>query len=108
MIEIHLSLCPAGQVGITFVALGGILTECWPLKVKNNDFVIKYRTLEIEKWEYDFWKAREKVAWEIVLRFLIRPIVSEKISLDVSRSNSCSSSGTQTVVYGTTRHYIYI
>ena len=108
MIEINLSLCPAGQVGITFVALGGILTECWPLKVKNNDFVIKYCTLEIEKWEYDFWKACEKVAWESVLRFLIRPIVPEKISLDVSRANSGSSSGTQTVDNTALHGTIYI
>ena len=32
-IEINLSLGPAGHVGITFVALAGILTELWPFEV---------------------------------------------------------------------------
>ena len=31
--------------------------------------------------EYDFWIACEKVAWENMLRFLIRPIFSEIINL---------------------------
>ena len=39
------------------------------------------------------WKAPEKVAWESVLRFIIRPIFSKIISLDITRPNSCFSSG---------------
>ena len=70
----------AGHVG-DFVTLALILT----FKVFKKDYyVIISRTFEIEKWEYVFWKAREKVARGSVLRFLIRPIVSEIISLDVS------------------------
>ena len=48
---------------------------------------------DIEKWECECWKAREKVVWESVLRFLIRPIVSEIISLNVTCPNSSFSSG---------------
>ena len=70
------------DVGTTFVTLAWILPELWPFK--KDDYVIISRTFKIEKWEYNFWKAREKVAWESVLRFLIRPLFSEIISLDVT------------------------
>ena len=55
---------------------------------KKDDYVIISRTFEIEKWEYDFWRACEKAAWENVLRFFIRQIFAEIISLDVTRPNS--------------------
>ena len=78
---------------MTFVTLALILTELLPFKVfKKDDYVIISRTFEIEKWEYDFWKACEKVAWESVLRFLIRPIVCEIISLVVSHLFSTETS----------------
>ena len=55
MREINLSLGPAGPVGITFVALAGILTELWPFEVKKkDDYVVISRTFEIDKWKYNF------------------------------------------------------
>ena len=89
------ALLPADRVDITFVTLVVILTKLWLFKfVENDDDVIKSHTFQIEKCEYDFWKAREKVDRESVLRFPVRPIVSEIISLDVLlRPNYCFPTG---------------
>ena len=57
----------------------------WPFRVKKkDDYKIISRTSEIEKWEYDFWKAREKVAFlSITVSFSISITFSISFSVSV-------------------------